>query len=76
MMKNEEAIIKAKLEERLRVVELMKKLALILIQSTDSSAADGYAAAIIKGFADLIEKDEGPVPTATSISVPPIDKLH
>lgn len=66
----------AKFEERLRIVELMKKLALILIQSTDSSAADGYAAAIIKGFADLIEKDEGPTPTVPAMSVPPIDKLH
>ena len=74
MMKNEE-IIKAKLEERLRIVALLRKMATILLQATNSQAADGYTAAIVKGFSDLIEQDEGPQ-SVPAMVVPPIDKLH
>jgi hypothetical protein len=74
-MKNEE-LLKAKIEERLRIVELLRKLSVLLVQRDGGIAADGYAAALIRGFSDLVEKDEGPAETPISLSVPPDTVIH
>jgi hypothetical protein len=74
-MKNDEAIMKAKIEERLRIVELTRKFANLLLSRDGGTPADGYAAALIRGFSDLVEKDE-PQPTPVSLSVPPDTSLH
>jgi len=75
-MKNEEVMVRAKIEERLRIVELLRKLSVLLVQREGNIAADGYAAALIRGFADLLEQDEGPAASPISLSVPPDTQIH
>lgn len=60
-------LMQAKIEERIRIAAQLRQLAQIMLTTVGNAPADGYAAAIIKGFADLIENDN----TVTSTIVPP-----
>ena len=55
------------IEERVRIASQLKRLAQIMLQTPNNSPADGYTAAIVKGFAEMIEND------ATGLEVPKAD---